>query len=109
MYYPSYEDYMRDVFYFNGLSNPNMMYQSANNNQNLNNMYPSIYRIVNPVIQKVISGNNYQFVNEDTVNNIVDVVIGITAADINNIEVNNNEFKKNSNRKRKFKLPKSTI
>ena len=97
MYYPSYEDYMRDVFYFNGLSNPNSnnFMPQANMSQNLNSMYPSIYKIVYPVIQKVIAGNNYQFVNEETVNNIVDVVIGITAGDINNME--NNEMRSNSN------------
>jgi hypothetical protein len=97
MYYPSYEDYMRDVFYFNGLTNQNSMYPMMNGNQNLENMYPSIYRIVNPVVQKVVNGNNYQFVNEDTVNNIVDVVMGITAGDVNSISGNNSEIKKSCN------------
>jgi hypothetical protein len=96
MYYPSYEDYMRDVFYFNGLTNSNSMYPMISNSQNLENMYPSIYRIVNPVVQKVVSGNNYQFVNEDTVNNIVDVVMGITIGDVNNANVSN-DSKKNCN------------
>ena len=89
MYYPSYEDYMRDLFYFNGLSNPNnsYLYSGLNmNNQNLNDYYPSIYKIINPVVQKVVSGNNYQFVNEETINNIVDVVLGITIGDIENLE-----------------------
>jgi hypothetical protein len=95
MYYPSYEDYMRDVFYFNGLTNPNAtFYPNMNGAQSLENMYPSIYKIVNPVIQKVVSGNNYQFVNEDTVNNIVDVVMGITAGDVNSTNGNNNEIRK---------------
>lgn len=89
MYYPSYEDYMRDVFYFNGLSCPTQNFGFMQNNiQNLNSMYPSIYKIVYPVIQRVVSGNNYQFLNDDTVNNIVDVVIGITAGDIGNMEAN---------------------
>jgi hypothetical protein len=99
MYYPSYEDYMRDVFYFNGLTNPNAMYYpQATNSQNLNNMYPSIYKIVNPVIQKVVASSN-QFANEDTVNNIVNVVMGITAGDVNNLENvgNNNDINKNPN------------
>jgi len=88
MYYPSYDDYMRDVFYFNGLSNSNGMFcmNGINNNQSLNNMYPSIYKIVNPVVQNVVNGNNYQFTNEENVNNIVDIVMGITAGDINNTE-----------------------
>ena len=88
MFYPSYEDYMRDIFYFNGLQNNNYNgYPFMGfNNQNLNDYFPSIYRIVNPVVQKVVNGNNYQFTNEDTVNNIVDVVLGITAGDVNNLE-----------------------
>ena len=56
------------------------------NNQNLNDYFPSIYKIINPVIQKVVSGNNYQYTNEESVNNIVNVVLGITAGDINNLE-----------------------
>lgn len=96
MYYPSYEDYMRDVFYFNGLQNTNTTYPyMAFNNQNLNDYFPSIYRIINPVVQKVVSGNNYQFTNEDSVNNIVDVVMGITAGDINSLEnVGNSDLNK---------------
>lgn len=95
MYYPSYDDYMRDIFYFNGLQNmgqgyPYMGFQSSN----LNDYFPSIYKVVYPVVQKVVSGNNYQFANEDSVNNIVDVVLGITAGDINTLENvgNNSEF-----------------
>ena len=88
MYYPSYDDYMRDIFYFNGLQNlnQNYPYNMGFNTQNLNDYFPSIYKIVNPVVQKVVSGNNYQFANEDSVNNIVDVVLGITAGDINSLE-----------------------
>ena len=98
MFYPSYEDYMRDMFYFNGLQNNNMNYPFMGyNSQNLNDYYPQIYKIVNPVVQKVVSGNNYQFTNEDSVNNIVDVVVGITAGDINNLENVGNNSAKQSN------------
>lgn len=100
MFYPNYEDYMRDIFYFNGLQNTNTAYpyMMGFNNQNLNDYFPSIYKIVNPVIQKVVSGNNYQFTNEESVNNIVDVVLGITAGDINNLENNgNNDKRQNQN------------
>lgn len=97
MFYPSYEDYMRDIFYFNGLQNTNTAYpyMMGFNNQNLNDYFPSIYRIVYPVIQRVVSGNNYQFTNEDSVNNIVDVVLGITSGNINSLEntTNNQERK----------------
>ena len=98
MFYPSYEDYMRDIFYFNGLQDRNMLYSySGFNNQNLNDYFPSIYKIVNPVIQKVVSGNNYQFTNEDSINNIVDVVLGITAGDLNLSENNDINRKTNTN------------
>ena len=57
MFYPSYEDYMRDIFYFNGLQNSNNSYpyMFGYNNQNLNDYFPSIYKIVYPVVQKVVS------------------------------------------------------
>ena len=97
MYYPNYEDYMRDIFYFNGLQNANTAYPYMGfNNQNLNDYFPSIYKIVNPVVQKVVSGNNYQFTNEDSINNIVDVVLGITAGDISNVENTGNNNSKNN-------------
>lgn len=110
MFYPSYEDYMRDIFYFNGLQNTNAgcPYMGFNS-QNLNNYFPSIYRIVNPVVEKVVSGNNYQFTNEESVNNIVNIVLEITAGDINNLEnVGNNldsskKQTRKSNTKSKFK------
>ena len=89
MFYPSYDDYMRDIFYFNSLSHPARncgfnqdgdflvqnaqammpnMYNGSNNIAILNGLYPSIYKIVWPVVQKVISGNNYQFITEELVN-----------------------------------------
>lgn len=87
MFYPNYEDYMRDIFYFNGLQNTNVGYPYMGfNNQNLNNYFPSIYRIVNPVVQKVVGGNNYQFTNEESVNNIVETVLEIISGDITNLE-----------------------
>lgn len=91
MFYPSYEDYMRDIFYFNGLQNNNSGYPYMGfNSQNLNDYFPNIYKIVNPVVQKVVSGNNYQFTNEESVNNIVNVVLGITSGDINTLENSGN-------------------
>ena len=56
MFYPSYEDYMRDIFYFNGLQNQNSYpYMYGYNSQNLNDYFPAIYKIVYPVVQKVVS------------------------------------------------------
>lgn len=91
MFYPSYEDYMRDMFYFNGLQNTSAGYPYMGfYHQNLNDYYPSIYKIVYPVIQRVVNGNNYQYTNEESVNNMVDVILGITAGDINAIENSGN-------------------
>lgn len=99
MYYQSYDDYMRDIFYFNGLNNYNQNYPYMGfQNNNLNDYFPSIYKIVNPVIQKVVSGNNYQFANEESVNNIVDVVLGITAGEIASLDNSNTQDRRaNSN------------
>lgn len=57
MFYPSYEDYMRDIFYFNGLQNQSNSYpyMFGYNSQSLNDYFPSIYKIIYPVIQKVVS------------------------------------------------------
>lgn len=65
----------------NGMcANPNM-YQ-ANNNSNLTNFYPSTYRIINPVVSRVVQNCNYQFLNEDTLNNMVDTVFSIVDGQI---------------------------
>ncbi len=61
----------------------------TNNNLTLNTLYPSIYKIVWPVIQKVISGNNYQFITEEIVNNTVDVVLGIVEGEVGSVEKEN--------------------
>lgn len=100
MFYPSYEDYMRDMFYYNGMQNANTGYPYIGfYHQNLNDYYPSIYKIVHPVIQRVVNGNNYQYTNEESVNNMVDVVLGITAGEINAMEnpVNANDAIKKQN------------
>lgn len=60
--------------------NPNM-YQ-PNNNQNITNLYPSTYRIINPVVSRVVQNSNYQFINEDTLNNMVDTVFSIVDGQI---------------------------
>ena len=93
-----------DIFYFNGLANnPNNMWympnaSNPNNSNNLNNLnnlnsyYPSIYKIVYPVVQRVIAGTNYQYINEDMINDMVNTVSGIVEGDINNIEKCINEI-----------------
>ncbi len=107
MYYQNYDDYMRDVFYFNqmpnqnigypnmgyNMQNPNLAFNNpnvnmnsnfSNGNQNYNNMYPNynnmypdIYRIIQPVVSRVVTGNNYQYINDDNLNSMVDTVYNI--------------------------------
>ena len=61
----------------NGMMANNMMQNGMYPNQNLNNLYPSLYRVMMPVISRVISSNNIQFLNEDTLNNMVDTLLSI--------------------------------
>lgn len=49
--------------------------------QNLNNLYPSIYRIVNPVVSRVVSNNN-QPITEDLLNNMTDTVFNIVEGQV---------------------------
>lgn len=59
--------------------------QGANQNNNFNQvnslegMYPCIYRIINPVIERVIDGSyaRNQLITEDNLNNMVDTVFNI--------------------------------
>lgn len=85
----------------NGMFIPNMntnmvnqnrnMFQTNSNNansinnintQNPNNLYPSIYRIINPVVNRVVSGTNIPYLTEDTLNNMVDTVFNIVEGQI---------------------------
>lgn len=50
--------------------------------QNLNNLYPSIYRIINPVVSRVVSNANNQFINEDILANMTDTVFNIVEGQI---------------------------
>lgn len=65
----------------NMYSNNQNMY-SQNNPNDLTNYYPSTYRIINPVVSRVVQNSNYQFLNEDTLNNMVDTVFSIVDGQI---------------------------
>ncbi len=116
MYFQNYDDYMRDVFYFNQMPNQNLNYpymgynnmqnpnfqnnfagQNFNNgNSNINNMYPSIYRIVQPVVSRVLTGNNYQYMSEDNLNSMVDTVYNIVEGDARNNLDNSSSLNSNN-------------
>lgn len=57
------------------------MLQNGMHVQNLNNLYPSIYRILNPVVSRVVSNNN-QHISEDLLNNMTDTVFNIVEGQI---------------------------
>lgn len=89
-------------------SNINSMYMGANSNmgynmnypQNLNNLYPSTYRIILPVALRVIANSNYQYINEDALNNMVDTVYNIVDGQIEYEEdsnINKQEMSSNNN------------
>lgn len=97
MYYQN-GNYMQDLNYYN--QNPSVgfnpyitnNYQTQNMNmnpqmpmqqQNLNAMYPAVYRIISPVASQVLSNNNTGFLTEDALNNMVDTVYNIVEGDIN--------------------------
>ena len=76
--------------------NPNMLMAAQTGNsgmstQNLNNLYPSIYRIINPVVSKVVSNGNNQIINDEVLNNMVDTVFNIVEGQIDFSEENQSQ------------------
>ncbi len=49
--------------------------------QNLNNLYPNIYRILNPVVSRVVLNNN-QPITDELLNNMTDTVFNIVEGQI---------------------------
>lgn len=116
MFYQGNNDYMRDAFYYSQpQSNTTYPYGGMNNNysQNttmpinttsafgnnmsmgnmnsinpLNNMYPQVYRIIEPVASRVIANNNYPYYTEDNLNNMVDTVYNIVEGDVATLSSN---------------------
>lgn len=111
MFCANNDNYMQDLYFYsqqpntymnnmgNAIQNGNMMQYPMNNMmqpnmfmgqnnmqtvqvQNPNVLYPSIYRIVNPVVSRVIANSNYQFLNEEALNNMVDTVYNIVEGQI---------------------------
>jgi len=91
MYYQNYEDYMRAVLgyptenrdiyqmnYFDEVQNNIMPYQ---NTKELENCYPEIYRIINPIVCEICDKCNVP-ITRDVVENMVEEVY-------NRIEMNN--------------------
>lgn len=97
MYYQN-GNYMQDLNYYN--QNPNVgfnpympnNYQAPTMNQNpqmpmqqqnLNAMYPAVYRIISPVVSQVLANNNTGYLTEDALNSMVDTVYNMVEGDLN--------------------------
>lgn len=61
-------------------ANPGM-FSGSMQVQNLNNLYPSIYRILNPVVSRVVLNNN-QPITDEMLNNMTDTVFNIVEGQI---------------------------
>lgn len=111
MFYSGNDNYMQDLYFYNqipnqntyngvGMNNVNMqnpmmnngMYMNSNPNlysggaqqqPNINTLYPSTYRILMPVVSRVVANSNCQYLNEDVLDNMVDTVFNITEGQIN--------------------------
>lgn len=120
MYYQN-GNYMQDLNYYNQTPNfgynPYMANQNMNmgqmpmQQQNLNSMYPAVYRIILPVANQVL-GNNTGYLTEENLNNMVDQVYNIVEKDIN-LENNSNctsqtSAGENSNYERNSVRPSAT-
>lgn len=123
MFFTGNDNYMQDLYCFNQVPNSNLNmntypnsnsfqnnmwsqqnggYYNSNNIQsnfnqinNLNSLYPSIYRIIMPVIVRVLQNSNYQFLNEDVLNNMVDTVYNIVEGQIDYSDEPNNNINNN--------------
>ena len=95
MYYQN-GNYMQDLNYYNqnpsvgfnpyrqnNCQTPNMNQGMPMQQQNLNAMYPAVYRIISPVVSQVLANNNMGYLTEDTLNSMVDTVYNIVEGDIN--------------------------
>lgn len=109
MFYQNNNDYMRDAFFYSQPQNSTYQYPDMNNynamgnnmmpygcnmnygmNQSVqptsvSNMYPQVYRIIDPVANRVIANNNYPYYTEDNLNNMVDTVYNIVQGDVSSL------------------------
>lgn len=66
--------------------------------QDINSLYPSIYRIVYPVVQKVTDENNFRVINDEAVSNATNTVYNIVEGDLTSAQdsIQNSNFNANS-------------
>lgn len=89
MFYQDNKDYMRDSYFYgmNPYMQNNFQMPMNQNFMNLENMYPQIYRIINPVVNRVIGNTNYPYITEDTLNNMTDTIYNIVEGDVSSLSM----------------------
>ena len=110
--YP-YRDNLRgvdDYTYGNNLNGTNNFVKRYNN-LDYTLYYPAIYRIINPVVKKVLYSSNIERLDEDLFNNLTDTVFNIVDGDIpkeniENTNINNQETVNQNNQSRNMNLNK---
>ncbi len=82
--YNSYEEYMKNVLGYNAQGtyreNENYYYDVAKTNQNMqevNKLYPEIYSIIYPVVQKVCTRRNLGGITEEQISQMVEEVYNV--------------------------------
>lgn len=110
MYYQNYEDYMRSVLGY-PVSNDMYTYENSNyyydednrncdlNEEDIENMYPDIYKKINPIVCRECDSFNGKFTKE-AVENIVEKIYSNIEMDsnINVININIENNRENDNR-----------
>lgn len=121
MYYQNYEDYMRAVLGY-ATNEPNYTYdnyypriEQQEQRIELENLYPDIYRIVNPIVEEVCNKNRNRNITEELVKSMTDEVytnveksnsqLNVQVkTELKNGDVRNPNAKQNEPRQRNFLL-----
>ena len=96
MYYQNYEDYIRSILGYPVINNTNNQYANNNYstyhyeyvtnkptyNQNIINLYPEIYKILNPMVRKICESNTKP-ITEELLNKMTDEIYLNIESDIN--------------------------
>ena len=86
MYYNDYEDYMRNVLGYNNMRDNTYSYFSRDtSNSNIEQMYPEIYKIINPMVCRACD-NNTQPISEYMVEQMTDDIYDNV---VNRVEIQN--------------------
>ena len=86
MYYNDYEDYMRNVLGYNNIrDNTYSYYNRDTSNSNIEQMYPEIYKIINPMVCRACD-NNTQPISEYMIEQMTDDIYDNV---VNRVEIQN--------------------